>query len=157
MENRTPTRNSHHGNQIAVRLATADDAWHIALLCNQLGYAVSREDAQQRLRQIQQDDLHAIYVAGLSGGHVVGWIHVFLYQSPLNDSQAEIGGLVVDEGRRRCGVGSLLMQQAERWACGKGCRAVYLRSNVVRKDARAFYKKIGYSNIKTQLAFRKVL
>jgi GNAT superfamily N-acetyltransferase len=73
------------------------------------------------------------------------------------DPQAEVGGLVVDEGYRRRGIGRLLMQQAEQWACEKGCWAVYLRSNVVRKDAHAFYEGIGYSNVKTSLAFRKTL
>jgi GNAT superfamily N-acetyltransferase len=73
------------------------------------------------------------------------------------DPQTEIGGLVVDESYRRRGVGRLLMEQAERWAREKGCGAICLRSNVVRKDAHAFYERIGYSNVKTSRVFHKIL
>jgi GNAT superfamily N-acetyltransferase len=71
--------------------------------------------------------------------------------------QAEIGGLVVGESHRGQGVGQLLMQQAEEWARARGCRAVYLRTNVIRTDAHRFYERLGYTRIKTQHAFRKNL
>jgi GNAT superfamily N-acetyltransferase len=50
-----------------------------------------------------------------------------------------------------------LMEQAERWAREKGCWAVHLRSNIVRRDAHVFYERIGYSNVKKSRVFRKVL
>ncbi len=103
-----------------------------------------------------RDAGHAVYVAELSG-QVVGWVHVYVSRLVVTDLQAEIGGLVVDVGYRRYGAGRLLMQGAEQWAREKGCEVVYLRSNVARQDAHAFYEKIGYSNFKTSLAFRKVL
>jgi GNAT superfamily N-acetyltransferase len=111
---------------------------------------------QRRLSQIQQDEQHAVYVAELSG-HVVGWVHVYVCKLLVADPQAEVGGLVVDENCRRYGVGRLLMQQAEQWTCEKGCWAVYLRSNVVREGAHAFYEGIGYSNVKTSMTFCKAL
>lgn len=64
---------------------------------------------------------------------------------------------MVDEDRRHGGIGRLLMQQAEQWAREKVCWAVHVRSNVVRKDAHAFYETIGYRRIKTQFTFRKAL
>lgn len=146
-----------NSNQTAVRLARAGDAERIAVLCQQLGYPASQEQVQRRLDQIQQNGGHALYVAEQSDGHVVGWVHVCVRQLVVADPQAEIGGLVVDEGYRCRGVGRLLMEQAERWARGKGCWAVYLRSNVVRKGAHLFYERIGYSNIKTSLVFQKAL
>ena len=144
-------------NQAIIRLASPEDAKRIAVLCHRLGYPATQEEAQRRLHQIQQDERHAVYVAELSSGHVVGWVHVYVSQLVITDSQAEIGGLVVDEGYRRRGVGQLLMQQAEQWACERGCRAVYLRSNVVRKEAHAFYEGIDYRNIKQSLTFCKNL
>jgi GNAT superfamily N-acetyltransferase len=143
-------------NQATIRLASSGDAERIAVLCQQLGYPASQEDVQRRLSQIRQDEQHAVYAAELSG-HLIGWVHIYVCQLVVADPQAEIGGLVVDEGYRHCGIGRLLMQQAEQWACEKGCWAVYLRSNVVRKDAHAFYEEIGYSNVKISMAFRKVL
>jgi GNAT superfamily N-acetyltransferase len=145
------------GNQTAVRLARAGDAECIAVLCQQLGYPASQEQVQRRLHQIQQDESHAVYVAEQADGHVVGWVHVLVRQLVVADPQTEIGGLVVDESYRHCGVGRLLMEQAEWWAREKGCWAVYLRSNIVRKGAHAFYERIGYSNVKTSRVFHKVL
>ncbi len=112
---------------------------------------------QQRLYQIQQDERHAVYVAERSDGQVVGWVHLSVSQLVQTDLQAEIGGLVVDEGDRRSGTGQRLMQRAEEWAYEQGCRAVLVRSNIVRLDAHSFYKRIGYSKIKTSLAFHKIL
>ncbi len=148
---------SDNSTQATIRLAKAGDAGRIAVLCQQLGYPASQEQVQRRLHQIQQDESHVVYVAEQSDGHVVGWVHVCVRQLVVADPQIEIGGLVVDESYRHCGVGRLLMEQAERWAREKGCWAVYLRSNIVRKGAHAFYERIGYSNVKTSRVFRKVL
>ncbi len=142
--------------QVTIRLARAGDAERMAVLSQQLGYPASQEDIQRRLSQIQQDEQHAVYVAELSG-RVVGWVHVHICQRVVADPQAEIGGLVVDEGHRRRGIGRLLIQQAEQWGREKGCWAIYLRSNVIRKDAHAFYEGMGYSNVKTSRTFRKAL
>ena len=127
------------------------------MLCQQLGYSASQEQVQRRLNQIQPEDGNAVYVAERSDGRVIGWVQVRVRQLVVADQQAEIEGLVVDEGYRRCGVGRLLMERAERWARAKGCGVVHLRSNVVRKEAHSFYEGIGYSNVKTQWTFRKEL
>lgn len=144
-------------NQATIRLASPGDAKRIAALCHQLGYPTTQEEVQRRLSQIRPDEYHAVYVAELPNGQVVGWVHVYVGQLLVKDLQAEIGGLVVDEGYRCCGIGQLLMQEAERWARAKECWAVHLRSNIVRKDAHVFYERIGYSRVKTQLTFCKVL
>ncbi len=143
--------------QATIRLARAGDAKPIALLCHQLGYPATQEEVQRRLAQIQQDEGQVVYVAELAERQVVGWVHLYVCQLLEADPQAEIGGLVVDEGYRRGGLGRLLMQSAERWAGEKGCWAVHLRTNVIRKEAHLFYERVGYSKVKTQLAFRKVL
>lgn len=114
-----------NSNQTIIRLARAGEAGRIAVLCQQLGYPASQGQEQRRLDQVQQDENHAVYVAEQSGGYVVGWVHVCVRQLVVADPQAEIGGLVVDEGHRSRGVGRLLMEQAERWAREKGCWAVY--------------------------------
>jgi GNAT superfamily N-acetyltransferase len=146
-----------NGDQATIRLASAGDAGRIAVLCQQLGYPASQEQVRRRLHQIQQDEDHAVYVAEQADGQVVGWVHVLVRQLVVADPQTEIGGLVVDESYRRHRVGRLLIEQAERWAREKGCWAVYLRSNIVRRDAHAFYERIGYSNVKTSRVFHKIL
>lgn len=140
-----------------IRLAAQADADGMGHLSTQLGYLSSREEVERRLSHITRDEDHAVYVAVRPGGEVLGWVHVCASYLAEGDPEAEIGGLVVDEAHRGSGVGKRMMQRAEQWAREKGLRSVYLRSNIIRKDAHEFYEKLGYSIIKTQYAFRKLL
>ena len=141
-------------NQIAIRLATVEDAERVAALSTQLGYPTSLEDTQRYLAQVARDPSHVVYVAA-EDGWVVGWVHV---RAMLHDDRAaEIEGLVVDEAYRGRGIGRLLMQQSEQWMRERGCGTVYVRSNIVREEAHRFYEGLGYENIKTSLTFRKTL
>jgi len=140
-----------------VRAAREGDQARIAELSVQLGYPSGLEAIHRRLGPILSDARHALLVAELPDVPVAGWLHVFLYQVVESDLRAEIAGLVVDTAYRRRGVGRALMRRAEEWARERGCSAVSLRSNVIRKEAHAFYQGLGYTLLKTQHAFRKNL
>ena len=150
------SKQARREDAITVRPATREDARRMAVLSAQLGYPSSPKEIKRRLSHFHPDE-DAVYVAEGSDRKVLGWVHVFLHCLVESDPQAEIGGLVVDEANRGTGVGKLLMKHAEQWAREKGLRSVYLRSNIIRKDAHTFYQKCGYSIIKTQHAFRKNL
>ncbi|AFZ30437.1 GCN5-related N-acetyltransferase [Gloeocapsa sp. PCC 7428] len=139
-----------------IRQAIAQDADEIANLSHQLGYPTTTSAVRQRLAQMHSAN-HAVYVAEISGIGVVGWIHAHLCLLLQTNLHAEIGGLVVDERYRGSGIGRQLLLQIEQWASQQGCESVYLRSNIIRKQAHIFYKKMGYSYIKTSLAFNKHL
>jgi GNAT superfamily N-acetyltransferase len=141
----------------AIRPARRGEEEPIARLAGQLGYPATAEEIRLRLEAIGSDPRHAVYVAEAAGGRMLGWVHVFLYRGVESDARAEIGGLVVDAAHRGRGAGRLLMEEAERWARGNGCRRVTLRSNVIREAAHQFYRKLGYELHKTQHAFRKEL
>ncbi|HUU12152.1 MAG TPA: GNAT family N-acetyltransferase [Terriglobia bacterium] len=128
---------------IRIRPANPDDAERIAALATQLGYPSTPAQVASRLERLLRDDEHAIFVAAQSA-LVVGWVHVFEKHLLESEPEAEIGGLVVDENHRRAGAGKLLMERAEEWARSRGLKSVYLRSNVIRKEAHAFYEKLGY-------------
>jgi GNAT superfamily N-acetyltransferase len=64
---------------------------------------------------------------------------------------------VVDQTKRSLGTGAKLLEAAERWAVGKGCKSMSVRSNVTRERAHGFYLRHGYEHFKTQKAFRKSL
>src|SRR5207245_10559865 len=100
---------------------------------------------------------HAVVRAEGENDPVIGWVHVCVSRLVENDPEAEIGGLVVDGGHRGSGVGKFLMERAEQWAREKSLKSVYLRSNIIRKDAHTFYQRLGYRVLKTQYAFRKLL
>lgn len=150
-------RKSPESGPITVRPAARQDADRIAQLSTQLGYPSSREEVERRLDRIEGDQDYAVFVAVSGNGRVLGWVHVCVSHLVESDPEAELGGLVVDEAQRRGGTGRFLMQRAERWAREKGLRSVYLRSNILRKDAHAFYEELGYRVVKTQYAFRKIL
>ncbi len=142
---------------LTVRVATPADAPQIARLSGQLGYPATPKEVAQRLAHLEGDSQHVVYVAEIAPGQVVAWIHVEECHLIESDARAEINGLVVEEGHRSRGMGRILMQYAEQWARARGCRAVVLRSNVIRTRAHVFYEKLGYHTLKTQKYFRKNL
>ena len=96
-------------------------------------------------------------MAQAEGGEIVGWIHIFVRRGPVHEPYAEIGGMVVDGAQRGKGIGRGLLDEAESWAALRGCKAVRVRSNVVRDAAHGFYPSAGYETIKTQHVYRKLL
>lgn len=147
---------SHSRSAVTLRLASAADAARLAELSVQLGYPCSRGEIVERLAALEREGQHAVFVAE-RGRAVVGWVHVFALRTVESDPRAEIGGLVVDAAARGSGVGRALMQRAEAWARARGLAAVTLRSNIIRKEAHAFYEALGYTLTKTQHAFRKMI
>ena len=142
---------------IKVRAGETDDAERIAVLAAQLGYPVTAAQMEDRLRQLEREPGHAVFVAETPQAQVVGWVHVFVRRLLVTDRDAELGGLIVDERFRQSGVGAMLLRQAEGWATQQDCAAMRVRSNAVRDDAHSFYARAGYTTIKTQRVFHKVL
>jgi len=147
-----------YGNErVRVRAARPADAERLALLCGQLGYPTSVEQVRARLDRVQQDETNTVLVAEGIDGQVIGWVQVYARPLVVDDLNAEVGGLVVDERNRSQGVGRRLMEEAEAWAHAHDCEAVNVRSNVIRERAHHFYEEIGYRRIKTQLTLRRDL
>lgn len=147
-----------YGNEgPVIRVAREADAPRVAELSGQLGYPSTPEQARERLAGVLSEADHAVFVAELPASPLAGWVHVCRRLALEMDLRAEIGGLVVDAACRRRGVGRALMRRAEAWAAEKGCTMMTLRSNVIRDEAHAFYRNLGYSTYKTQHAFRKKL
>jgi len=141
---------------VIVRNAGSGDAAAIARLSGQLGYPASAADIERRLRAIGTD-VAAVLVAESPKVGVVGWVHVRMLPLLTRDLSAEIGGLVVDEGRRGGGIGRQLLTAAEAWARDRKATSLRLRSNVVRDGAHAFYRRCGFAASKTSLLFTKEL
>ena len=144
-------------DDITVRAAAMADADAIASLCGQLGYPSAGADAERRLAQIASEPDAVVLVADSAREGVIGWIHVRALHLLTRDACAEIGGLVVDESQRGRGIGGRLMAAAEDWARRRGLGELRLRSNVIRDDAHAFYRRRGYESAKTSLLFTKTL
>lgn len=141
--------------RLDIREATCDDAEDLANLADQLGYPAQPEQMLTRLGCI--DPATGRVLVAVAAGQAVGWIHVVLYYTLVTDHAAQLLGLVVDENWRGRGIGRALLEAAEAWALEEGSEVMYIRSRITRLDAHAFYKDLGYRELKTSLTFVKPL
>lgn len=143
--------------EVRIRRARSADAKRVAELSGQLGYPATEKEMKRRLRDVIEDRDAGCLVAVSRDGELVGWIHVSCTPLLEVERRAEVNGLVVDEGARSRGAGALLLAAGEKWARGKRCKGMSVRSNVLRERAHGFYLRNGYEHYKTQKAFRKGL
>ena len=68
----------------------------------------------------------------------------------LRGERAYLGLLSVSPERQKAGVGSMLMNEAERRCAQAGCRFMDLKIIDLRKDNHAFYKRRGYVETGTE-------
>ena len=138
-----------------LRRARLDDAVAMAELSAEFGYAASAKETRERLQFLLTQSEHAVWVA--DDGHVRGWLHARISRQVESSEYVEIAGLVVAESCRSQGIGAQLVAAAEAWALAQGHKLVRLRSRLERERAHAFYKRLGYREIKRQFAFAKDL
>lgn len=138
----------------AIRDATLADTAEIARLSAQLGYPADVAAFEARLRRLLDSPLHAVLVAA-GGTRLAGLIGLEHRITLESGERVEIVALVVDTAARRSGVGRALVAVAERWARERGLDTLFLRSNVVRPEAHAFYPDLGFARTKTQHVYGK--
>ena len=142
---------------VDIRECRVSDAASIAELCKQLGYPVSTEEMEGRLRRLGEDRDHSVLVSCLEDGTVVGWIDVGIVFHLQTGAYCEIGGLVVAESARSKGIGRELVAAGEQWAASRGMSRVLVRSRMQRPDAHRFYLREKYAMVKTSAVFEKRL
>ena len=138
-----------------IRAATIDDAAEIARLSAQLGYPADVAVFADRLERLLPLRTHAVLVCEGENGRLAGFIGLERRLMVESGDKAEVVGLVVDADARRTGAGRSLIAAAEDWARAQGIGELFLRSNVVRPEAHAFYPALGFALAKTQHAYAK--
>jgi GNAT superfamily N-acetyltransferase len=139
---------------VSVRAATQDDAGSIAVLMTQLGYSSTPLQMHPRLARILSHPEYGVIVAEISRD-VVGVVILHAeWGLEYDSSYGRVMGLVIDERRRGEGLGTLLMQHAERWCAERGADRVVLTSATRRTAAHGFYKAIGYEETGVRFAKR---
>jgi GNAT superfamily N-acetyltransferase len=140
--------------EILLRPAHEADAADLARLSEQLGYPITSERARARLREASAD--HALIVAE-ADGRVAGLIELRRVRAVMAWRQVEIFALVVDDVHRGHGIGSRLIEEAERWAYDLRCGKVRVRSDASRGEAHSLYRERGYESTRTEMLFEKQL
>lgn len=151
-----PNARSHAASEIEIRPIMPTDAHAAARLSEELGYPVSAEAMELRIRQISNVENHAVYVACLRG-QVVGWIDLNVVHHLQSSPYGEIGGLVVASGFRGIRIGCKLVEKAERWVADRHLNTLLVRSRITREAAHQFYLNRGFSRLKTSAIFTKTL
>jgi GNAT superfamily N-acetyltransferase len=144
-------------SQPIIRQAVESDAAELARLTSQLGYPVSEAAIRVRMARMFGTTAARLFVVEGQGGELAGWIHGFLCQLLESDYRVEIGGLIVDERRRRSGIGRRLVQAVEDWAVERGAVELSVRCREERAESHKFYESLSFRQIKTQRVFRKRL
>lgn len=146
---------AHHGAGVSsLRTPCAEDAERLAELAAQLGYKVTPEAIWARCAALDVDETVIVIE---QAGIVAGWLQVGRNRAIESAPHAEIRALVVAAELRGQSLGAQLVAAAERWTRERGLPSLRVRSNVVRDDAHRFYARLGFSESKRQVVFKKDL
>ena len=152
-ESRTSPQNSEPETRI--RPLVEADAAAVAALATELGYTNEIEAIRRRIGPIGESDL--LLVATDSSDQPVGFIQAHRVCIIEVGRRVEIVGLVVSSTARRKGIARALIAEVERWAKNVDVATVSVRSNTKRSEAHVFYPAMGYTKIKTQAVYEKVI
>ncbi len=140
---------------VTIRQATPDDAEAVARLLAQLGYPAPADAVAHRIERHSASSSDSLLVA-VHEDEIVGLaaLHVSLALEYDGDA-AKLSAIVVDARHRRRGVGESLVAAVEAEAKARGCVLLFLTTAERRKDAHAFYRRLGFEE--TGRRFAKAL
>lgn len=127
-----------------IRRATLDDAPALSRLLDQLGFPADAITVARRLDALTRAG-ETVLVAS-RGDEAIGFVAVHI--TPVLHRPTSVGritALVVAENVRGGGVGSALVEAAERHAATAGCALMEVTSNQKLAGAHDFYRRLGYS------------
>lgn len=143
--------------KVIIRKAELRDAEALCCLNQKdLGYDFELEKTKQNISEILRKEDNCIWVA-CADEYIAGYIHVQLYQAIYAPRMINIMGIAVSKEYQRCGIGRMLLIEAENWARKRNAAGIRLVSGTGRSGAHVFYERCGYGQKRTQYNFKKML
>lgn len=109
---------------------------------------------------IEHADSQLVVVADNGGGHLLGFLEAGI-RTHVEDCDTEnvgyLEGWYVEEGSRRSGVGSRLVEYAEQWARQKGCTEMASDAEVDNTASLQTHLRLGYAETSRLVHLRKEL
>lgn len=131
--------------EMYVRDISNNDFEMLTELIKELGYPSTVSKVSERLSKINSKSCYKTLVADFIG-KVVGFIGLCkLYAYEYDGEYVRIVALVVNEQYRGKGIGTKLVESAEKWALEEEAIAITLNTGINRKEAHDFYKSRGYN------------
>jgi ribosomal protein S18 acetylase RimI-like enzyme len=139
---------------LTIRDARTGDVPRLAELIEQLGYPASVDAVGARVERLSASGAARVVVAELDGD-VVGLASVQISQTlEYDEPVARVSALVVDERRRRRGIGEALVAELEAEARRRCCCLIFLTTAERRTEAHSFYRRIGFEETGRRFAMR---
>ena len=139
---------------IVIRDARPSDAPRLTELIVDLGHPITESDVRLNLKRLSTMGLLPL-VATLAN-EVVGMCGLSEMVTIHRDAPVgRISILVVAEDHRGGGIGTLLVDEAQKRLAERGCRIIEVTSNQRRERAHGFYEALGYE--RTSFRFMKRL
>ena len=129
-----------------IRKAQVGDTGALCRLIRQLaGEETTPAQAEAAIHEIEANPACRLLVAA-EDGEVVGSLYLVVAPNLTHGGRpwSVIENMIVEESRRRRGIGRALMDQAMEIAREAGCYKMFLGSNVKRADAHEFYRALGF-------------
>ena len=143
-----------------IRSVQVKDAGQIRDLCHQaLEYDSTLEKVAAQIDKFNQPDSgHFCFVyEDDQTGNILGYVEAEAYESIYSDPGLNVLGLAVFPSAQGCGIGRQLMERIEALAQTHNYAFIRLSSASHRKEAHAFYERIGYEGNRTQKRFLKLM
>jgi ribosomal protein S18 acetylase RimI-like enzyme len=137
-----------------IEQATLTDSFSISKLLGQLGYATSQMEVLRRIN-IFTEPGYKLLVAK-ENETVLGFIALHIYHQIHHGGPiGRITSFCVDEKVRGKGIGSALLDEAEKYFAEHGCIKIEVTSNKRRDQTHEYYLRHGYSE--TSKHFVKII
>lgn len=135
--------------KIIFREVQITDAAALTALMEQLGYPIEESIMRKNIQKYLLFNGQKAWVAEKSG-EVIGSIAVAItnyFHRP--GSFLRVIALIVDQNKRRLGIGKSLMELAEKYAKEQGCTHLELTCGAHRSElgSHDFYRNLGFSDL----------